>query len=222
MDVSNAGRCNITLPNKCPLCGSAITPKVLVVSRSKDLFQDESIGLSAAMACPWCHKLFVVLYGNGAITPSQNITIYNNIIQIGPTNPETKQFEKNISDLSPLFVEIYNQALAAEAYNLTHIAGMGYRKALEFLIKDYAKKVEPGETETIETMQLSPCIQKYIEQPKIKALATASTWLGNDEAHYVRKHADKDVEDLKRLINSCVSWIQADIDADEASAMIAK
>lgn len=99
---------------------------------------------------------------------------------------------------------------------------MGYRKSLEFLIKDYAKILDPDESETIEKMMLSPCIQKYIDHPKIKATATASVWLGNDETHYIRKFTDKDVEDLKRFINSCVYWILADYDASSAAELISK
>ena len=38
-----------------------------------------------------------------------------------------------------MFLTIYNQSLSAEDNNLDQIAGIGYRKALEFLIKDYLK-----------------------------------------------------------------------------------
>lgn len=38
--------------------------------------------------------------------------------------------------VSPQFVEIYNQAKAAESFQLDQITGLGLRKALEFLIKD--------------------------------------------------------------------------------------
>lgn len=42
------------------------------------------------------------------------------------------QFSEMISRISPEFVDIYNQALYAEQNNLNKIAGLGYRKALEF------------------------------------------------------------------------------------------
>lgn len=55
-----------------------------------------------------------------------------------PISPSCKEFDSEIQEISPSFVKIYNQALAAEELNLSEIAGMGYRKSLEFLIKDFA------------------------------------------------------------------------------------
>jgi hypothetical protein len=42
-----------------------------------------------------------------------------------------------ISKVSPDFCAIYEEAFKAEQYSLLLVAGPGYRKALEFLIKDY-------------------------------------------------------------------------------------
>ena len=54
-----------------------------------------------------------------------------------PKVPELHQFDENIKKLSSNFCEIFNQAYVAELMKLNEIAGIGYRKALEFLIKDY-------------------------------------------------------------------------------------
>ena len=51
--------------------------------------------------------------------------------------PEKEPLSDIISELSPNFCEIYNQAYIAEQTNLMQICGTGYRKSLEFLIKDY-------------------------------------------------------------------------------------
>ena len=51
-----------------------------------------------------------------------------------PLTPVKYNFA-SVEELSPQFAELYNQAAAAEAYSLLDIAGMGYRKSLEFLIK---------------------------------------------------------------------------------------
>lgn len=64
--------------------------------------------------------------------------------------------------------------------------------------------------ESIKSLMLSPCINKYIDNPKIKTLATASTWLGNDETHYVRKHEDYNIEHLKVFISSVAAFIESD------------
>lgn len=54
------------------------------------------------------------------------------------------QFSKHINNISPNFVNIYNQAHFAEKHNLLEICGVGYRKGLEFLIKDYVITKNPN------------------------------------------------------------------------------
>ena len=51
--------------------------------------------------------------------------------------PKTRSFSQTIKDISPTFESNYNQALCAEQMSLDQICGPGYRKALEYLIKDY-------------------------------------------------------------------------------------
>jgi hypothetical protein len=36
------------------------------------------------------------------------------------------------------------------------------------------------------------------------------TWLGDDETHYERRWIDKDMGDLKRMIDLVLHWIQAE------------
>lgn len=50
--------------------------------------------------------------------------------------PKDIVFSDIINEISPGFVKIYNQAHEAEIRLLDDIVGGGYRKALEFLIKD--------------------------------------------------------------------------------------
>lgn len=70
-----------------------------------------------------------------------NYNIFRNTLCIDLSNPVLSSvhlFDKKIDEISPKFNEIYKQALAAEVSNLNEIAGLGYRKSLEFLIKDIA------------------------------------------------------------------------------------
>ncbi|WP_233554903.1 DUF4145 domain-containing protein [Atopobacter sp. AH10] len=103
------------------------------------------------------------------------------------------------------------------------IAGVGYRKATEFLIKDYAIHRYPENQNKIEKQPLAQVIKEnFTDFPKLQNLSTAVAWIGNDETHYVRKHDDKDLDDLKRFINSAVHFISADLDADEALSFTSK
>ena len=38
-------------------------------------------------------------------------------------------------------------------------------------------------------------------------MAKGAIWLGNDETHYERKWVDKDIDDLKTLIDLTLHWI---------------
>ena len=136
-----------------------------------------------------------------------------------PITPATKKFNQLLAELSPSFVEIYNQANQAEIYSLNHIVGIGYRKALEFLIKDYAIHFNQTKEDSIKKQTLSECINTYIDNPKIKDLAVKSAWLGNDETHYVRKHPDYDINDLKRFIDTCVNYIDMELNLENARSI---
>ena len=88
------------------------------------------------------------------------------------------------------------------------ICGVGYRKALEFLIKDYAILNYPQQKETIEKKLLGQCIKEFVTDEKVKIVATRAVWLGNDETHYIRKWEGKNLDDLKKLIELTVHWIE--------------
>ena len=137
-------------------------------------------------------------------------------------SPDIKvELPENIEKVSKNFVEIYSQATVAENTKLDQIAGVGYRKSLEFLIKDYAIKYHPEEADDIKTMFLFPCIKKYLSEFKrLQALATAATWIGNDETHYERRHTEHDVQSMKKFIKSAAQYIAAEYDADEAIEFI--
>jgi hypothetical protein len=125
-----------------------------------------------------------------------------------PYEPPDVKFSDHIKQISPQFCETANQAQKAYGKRWHLIAGPGYRKALEFLIKDYLCLARPDDAEQIKKVQLGPCITNFVENEKVKATAARAVWLGNDETHYLRKWEDKDLEDLKTLIQLTVLWIE--------------
>jgi hypothetical protein len=140
----------------------------------------------------------------------------NKIGNIEPQHIVGQKCSETINNVSPQFEEIFNQAKVAEMESLNLIAGMGYRKALEFLIKDYLIIHKKESKEEIEKTLLGRCINQYIENPKVKELAKRTAYLGNDETHYVRTYGDKDINDLKKLLDLTVHWIIYDIETDKA------
>jgi len=121
-----------------------------------------------------------------------------------------------VGEISRDFLSIYREAVEAKERGLAQIAGPGYRKAFEFLIKDYAKsKSQPEEFENIEKLQASPVVSNYISDSRVQAVAKRALWLGNDETHYLRKWGDRDITDLVTLTKLAIEWI--DIERQSAA-----
>jgi len=116
-----------------------------------------------------------------------------------------------VAEVSPTFKTIYEQASAAENYGLDQISGVGYRKALEFLIKDFCIYKMPDDEEKIKSSLLGQVISNHVEDANLKTCANRAAWLGNDETHYVRKWEDKDINDLKTLIELSCVWIKSNV-----------
>ena len=104
------------------------------------------------------------------ITQFKEGATFAKFIKILPTAlPLKRTFSNIISELSPNFCEIYNQAYIAEQTNLMQICGTGYRKSLEFLIKDYLISITPEDQhETIRNKFLNNCIRDNISNINIK------------------------------------------------------
>lgn len=65
---------------------------------------------------------------------------------------------------------------------------------------------------------LGRCIADDLADDRIKNVARRAAWLGNDETHYVRRWEDRDIENLKRLIELTVRWIEMELETEEALA----
>ncbi len=188
-------------PDRCPICHSNITPNPLL-ARTGGHFYGAKIQI--VYRCPnrKCEELFISYFfmRNSTLFPSTS----------RPVEPRPRIFAQSIEKLSASFCEIYNQAHKAEELDLLQICGVGYRKSLEFLVKDYLISGAPEEKSNIEKTFLGPCIEKYVRDQNIKSVAKRATWLGNDEAHYQRRWIEKDLNDLKMLIDLVIHWIQAE------------
>jgi len=182
---------------QCPNCHLNILPRPLFASEVY-----EGALVEVFMACPDCQGTFVsalLLVIRENEEGYFKIKFYNNL--------QKAVFAEVVSNISPSFVKIYNEAFAAEQYSLFEICGVGYRKALEFLIKDYAIYINPDKKGEIENALLGQVIQSFVSDNRIKSVAKRAAWLGNDETHYLRKWEGKNLTDLKKLIELTVHWI---------------
>jgi len=200
---------------ECPLCHVATSPTFingyLIASNENNI----CITAFVILYCPRCKELYVAeyIFTNGL---SQSI-----LKDVYPKRSEAKTFNDNIINLSPEFVNIYSQSLEAESNNETKgLAGLGYRKAIEFLVKDYLIKLKNQDKNTIIKMDLSDCINKL--DSDLREIARASTWLGNDEVHYFRKNEGYNISDLKDFINCLVSDIEREYVRLKAKKLVNK
>lgn len=201
--------------SNCPVCKAKISPKY--INSVLYALKNNNKRITVLDFCAGCHSMFITEY---EVSPSGSYSYSPiKIVSSEPNRFIAKTFDDNIKTLSPTFVEIYNQALQAESMNLNQIAGIGYRKALEFLTKDFAISEHPDKTEPIQNMMLSKCITNYIDDIRIKTLATKSAWLGNDETHYIRKHVENDVNDMKSFIEAMVYFISMVLIIKEADTI---
>lgn len=195
---SNRGAIRINgNPSKCPFCHKAITPNFHFG------FENEFESLEVFVSCPDhdCQKTFIGYYRSAG-----TYFFYDDKTSIGEIIK--REFSDTIKEISDSFVLIYNQSFAAEQQNLTEICGVGYRKALEFLIKDFAIKNAPEKKDEIEKKPLGKCIADYIDDNRIKSVSKRAVWLGNDETHYIRKWEGKNLTDMKKLIDLTLHWVE--------------
>ncbi len=189
-------------PDCCPVCKVSARPiRQAVVTISKG---SKVVEIVYRCPCEPCASLFIAQYYHIGST-------HYDLRRTFPSVSSSHAPSTEVETISPAFGTIYNQALDAENLGLTEIAGMGFRKALEFLIKDYCISKNPGKDESIKKTLLGPCIQNFVADPNIKACAERATWLGNDETHYTRQWQSHDIEDLKRLVRLTENWITNEV-----------
>ena len=178
-------------PNKCPICHHTVT---IGGPANQNI-----IGRQAQIVyiCPndECRNLFIAFY---ELQQGQNMKL----VAMKPSKVEMERTPDVVKAISPSFMSIYQEASDAKALGLMQIAGPGYRKAFEFLIKDYAKHKE------IEESFSGNVIKNFIGDIRIQKVGKRALWLGNDETHYLREWKDHDIEDLITLIKPTLNWIE--------------
>jgi hypothetical protein len=198
-------------PDACPICHRGVLPELMTAYRSGyDTFQ-------AVWRCPRddCQSLFIATYKRWGSSTWE-------LWGVAPTAPVEPDVPAVVAAVSPDFVLIYGQATTVDQAGLHHVAGAGFRKAVEFLIKDYVKRTHPEDADKIEGMALAGCIEDYVADARVKEVAKRAVWLGNDETHYVRLWEGKTLADLKHLIDLTIHWIAMERQTEDLLADMAE
>lgn len=128
----------VEYPEKCPLCHHYGD-----IAMANGHTRPNKQGVEVLFQCPFegCKCYFIGYYG----IPGQK-----ELLDLQPQRPELSKFSETTKTISKDFMLIYEQAEAALHAGLDQIAGPGFRKAFEFLIKDYAKHISPPTASEIE------------------------------------------------------------------------
>lgn len=211
--------CQYNEVTECPSCHFAIEPKPLsafIVKKDAPISEDVSMYLTCL--CKRCRNVFLSKFKDPHESFSSRVLTFQDPAYSVPYKNKPQQFNDAIRVLSPGFVETYTQAETAEALHLYEICGSGYRKALEYLVKDYLCVNEPENTELIQSEFLSASI-KRINYGRIQTLAEKCAWIGNDETHYVRKHDDLNFTDMKKFIKAILYYIESELAFKDAESI---
>lgn len=204
LDTKYGTRITLIEPNICPICQVVNRPILKWKEYSMDENDEDSLITLWLCANDSCDKIFIAEH----VIKSDNFKFKRflngfpkspifprPILELNNGNPKT------IDTLEPSkFIKTYMQSLQAEQSGLDEIAGMGYRKSIEYLVKDWAIHCSPGNKEEIVSSWLTAVIQKYYSG-EIKEILERAVWLGNDQSHYHRLFEDFDIQIIKELID---------------------
>lgn len=191
---------------ECPFCHSHVK-----VELTEGLFTKGMAGSMRFVALfPCCGEKYFVECDCGGIPHAEGSKVYNGWRVVkAPTM--LSQVPEAVKKISPLFEKNYNEARSARVHGLNQVAGPGLRKALEFLLKDYAIYLSPDKKVEIKAMELGQCISLLSENKVLRDIADRAAWLGNDQVHYECDHKDKDINDLEALIEYVMSLINLEL-----------
>lgn len=190
-------------PNICPHCHIVNKPHNQVNYETRDT--DNILSIISIWKCSndACNKIFVALYKLDG--QALKFSRFLNGLPKGPDWPRPindliSGNQKSTTEVEKSrFIKTYLQSLVAESSGLDELAGMGYRKAIEYLVKDWAIQGKPEDKEKIQNSWLGSIITNYFTG-ELKEILERATWLGNDQAHYNKIFEEFDIDVLKELI----------------------
>lgn len=196
------------ISNICPFCNK--TGRQIYITGFTTVGEaDEGAGM-VITKCTFCENTAIRVMSIDLDTNDFGLNEYNEKYRekrIIPSVTE-QEFPEIIITEYPKFSKIYRQSEIAESNNLDLICGMGYRRALEFLITDFLKKTKPELKEELEKTNM-PFHTKIDKLPnEIRSLPKVSSWIGNDETHVIKRNKNLNIQDMKAFILALVKYIE--------------
>lgn len=165
------------------------------------------ITVGVPLSCPSCHGAYIAEYFGAQYTMMDEDDDSLEFVGTVPAAEPQVEVSDALTKISPRFAQVYDEAVTAANTGLEELSGAGYRRALEFLVKDYLISLHPEKRDEYVEMSLGACIRKHIDDPDIKGLAKEAAAIGNDYVHF-EKYKKRDVQELRGLINLVRDWIE--------------
>lgn len=201
--IGNTQYSGIKEPNVCPHCHFTNTPHQKFQSKTRDTDNTDCNLQIWQCSNQDCLKLFAVVF-----KVENGTAVIDKTLNGSPKGPIWPDAILDLKDGKTIgsdgeeqtkFIKTYLQSLEAEKRGLNEIAGMGYRKSIEYLVKDWAIYKAPNDKGKILKLWLGQTISEYFEGD-LKDILERATWLGNDQSHYNKLFEEYDISELKELI----------------------
>lgn len=202
--VDNSAYNGITFekPLTCPHCGINVDAELAAKLAHLQEIPARGEYFIFVWRCTVCRKLYASMY----LLHNKQMSLCG----ILPNNTVVYSDEE-IEKVSPRFVEMYSQALRAEYTGDYNLAAIGFRAAIEILIKDYAIICLGQPRDDVVNMSLYNAISAYLGENDLIKTADVVRILGNDHTHYERKYPEHDFTLLKNYAELAVSLIRQKI-----------
>lgn len=200
----------VEIPDTCPHCRRLSVLNLQVTTFN---WQRRQVQVSFMCSFRRCTGFCLAYY---SVEQDTNGVFIGRLVNTEPPIIDEIAIPKFAEEISPDFVSIFNEATEAKNRQLSQIAGPGFRKAFEFLLKDYAKSLVT-ETDAVKKAEIITAIERafsgkvvaeHIPDKRVQKVAKRALWVGNDETHYLRKWIDRDITDLITLIKLTLDWIE--------------
>lgn len=185
-------------PMLCPRCG-AYEDGTIADRKLFSLGGSRYYGV-VLYTCTCCKELYTAIYD---IDTGKKSAVF------GAFFPSAVASYRNdrLAKLSPKFIDMYNQALRAEQIGDVELAAIGFRQALECLVKDYAIIELQESKEVVSEKSLHKAIGDYLDSSLVST-ADVVRILGNDYAHYERRYEQHDFAILKSYMEIFIHLVE--------------
>lgn len=201
----------------CPICHFGIDLSQNAWWNYHDLhsYEQERFSIFSIHICSHCHHGFIIKH-NMVTKVDDEFDVIEESQTVYPHPTPNLNTDEQIRKISPKFYDIYAQCLTAKNEELLDLYGMGYRKAIEQLVTDFAINRHPSEKDKILEMSLHMRIENYFRDSDAKTGLMACKWIGNSETHYENYNTKEDITLFEGLIEDILYYIRRELREEKA------